>query len=74
MSWLHERFKESDLQLVYELSAKMAADIYTKGFIDPQKWELVCGLINIFDPKMLKDKVVFQVFIDNSTAQRGGIC
>ena len=72
VSWLHERFKEPDLQLVYELSAKMAADIYTKGFLDPQKWELVCGLINIIDPKILKIKVAFQGLIDNSTAQRGG--
>ena len=39
VSWLHERFKGADSVLMYEDSAKMAADIYTKGFIDRLKWE-----------------------------------
>ena len=73
VAWLHERFKEPDLQLVYELSAKMAADIYTKGFTDGQKWECVRGLINVFDPKILKDKGLLQALIDTSTNQSGGI-
>ena len=55
----------------------MAADIYTKGFTDPQKWELVCGRINVFDPKVLasrpEERKKFQLLIDNSTSQSGGI-
>ena len=31
----------------------MAADIYTKGFSDKGKWEAVCWLINVVDPKKL---------------------
>ena len=62
----------SDLQLTYELSSEMAADIYTKGFTDPQKWTLVCGLINVIDPKVLKTKGWMQSLIDNSTSQGGG--
>ena len=56
VSWLHEVCKKDDIVLMYEDSAKMAADIYTKGFTDKAKWEQVCGLINVIDPKFLKDK------------------
>jgi hypothetical protein len=41
IQWLHERFAEKDLVLIYEVSAKMAADIYTKAFSDPLKWQAV---------------------------------
>ena len=33
VSWLHERFKGVDIVLMYEDSANMAADIYTKGLL-----------------------------------------
>ncbi len=56
VSWLHEVCKRDDVVLMYEDSAKMAADIYTKGFTDKAKWEQVCGLINVIDPKFLRDK------------------
>jgi hypothetical protein len=35
----------------------MAADIYTKGFTDKVKWQSVCGLINVVDPKRLNDTI-----------------
>ena len=50
VAWLHERFSGKDFKLVYEESAKMCADIYTKAFTDAQKWQAVCWLINIVDP------------------------
>ena len=37
VAWSDERFKTKDLSLVYEVSAQMAADIYTKAFTDPDK-------------------------------------
>ena len=54
VSWLHEVFKGDNIVLMYEDSAKMAADICTKGFVDKDKWEQMCGLINVIDPKLLK--------------------
>ena len=35
--------------LIYEKSEFMAADIYTKGFTDPDKWEHARHLINVVD-------------------------
>ena len=32
VAWLHETFKGDDLQLAYEISARMCADIFTKAF------------------------------------------
>ena len=72
VSWLYERFKDDDIELVYEMSAKMAADIYTKAFTDGAKWDVVCSLINILDPKLLKDMNYVQTLLDNSPSQSGG--
>ena len=33
VSWLHESFERDDLSLVYELTTRMCADIYTKAFL-----------------------------------------
>ena len=31
IGWMHERFNQGDIFLKYEVSARMAADIYTKA-------------------------------------------
>ena len=40
VAWLHETFKKDELTLAYELSSRMCADIFTKGFTDADKWRL----------------------------------
>ena len=45
VQWLHEVFSEPFLDLLYIESARQAADIMTKGFTDPIKWEAVRTLI-----------------------------
>ena len=58
VSWLHERFTgNEDLDLIYETSETMCADIYTKAFSDRLKWQAVCSLINVVDPKSLSQLV-----------------
>ena len=37
VAWLRERFKGNDLDLVYDVSSRMVADIYTKAFTDLDK-------------------------------------
>jgi hypothetical protein len=49
--WLHERFKEPWLHLFYTESKMMRADIFTKGFDQPEKWGHALDLINHIDPK-----------------------
>ena len=49
--WLHERFKEPWLHLFYTKSSVMRADIFTKGFDQPDKWAHALDLINHVDPK-----------------------
>ena len=53
--WLKERFAESDLKLVYEPSAKQAADIYTKGFDNALKWEHASMNIGIIDKVSIRN-------------------
>eukprot|EP00972_Heterocapsa_arctica_P046072 6796716-Heterocapsa_arctica.AAC.1 len=45
VAWLHTIFKNEWIELGYELSSRMCADIYNKGFIDGAKWIEVCDLI-----------------------------
>ena len=47
ITWLHDMFKRSYVILVYEVTARMAADIHTKGFDDAIAWKHACMLINI---------------------------
>ena len=54
VAWLHEVFGQDFLDLCYEVSAKMCADIFTKAFTEKTSWEAVCMLINHVDIDKLK--------------------
>ena len=41
---------------MYEITAKMAADIHTKGFTNPLAWKKACMLINLLEPEDLGSK------------------
>eukprot|EP00972_Heterocapsa_arctica_P081276 11977962-Heterocapsa_arctica.AAC.1 len=38
VAWLHEIVEHKCIELGYELSSRMCADIYNKGFTDGAKW------------------------------------
>ena len=40
----------------------MAADIYTKSFTDAEKWLSACWLINVVDPKLIKNCIQFVTY------------
>ena len=42
--------------LMYEITAKMGADIHTKGFKNPMAWKKACMLINLLEPQDLQSK------------------
>ena len=54
VAWLHEVFSHQDIDLIYQVSFKTCADIYTKAFTDASKWLAACDLINIVDPSRLR--------------------
>ena len=53
---LHEHFSKDHFVLMYEITAKMAADIHTKGFTNPLAWKKACMLINLLEPEDLGSK------------------
>ena len=63
VEWLHETFKSKKyLDLVYETTDRMCADIYTKAFTDNAKRGAVCQLINVVEPssfsRLVKSKEI----------------
>ena len=75
VAWLHEVFSEDQLRLVYEVSAKMCADIFTKGFTEKTSWEAACLLINHIDADKF-DQVLKRITSDAdqppSSKKKGG--
>ena len=57
VSWLYERFQSTELELTYEVSSEMAADIFTKSFTDKVKWLEVCRLVNVVDKDVFYDLI-----------------
>ena len=71
VAWMHERFKAGDIVLQCEDSDRMAADIYTKAFTDPIKWESACWMINIVDPPTLNACLEFPQGHNNLVIRAG---
>ena len=68
IAWLHEMFQRKEYALVYELSSKMAADIYTKAFI---RWKHACILVNLFDKGDLDDPATLEALAPSHDAESG---
>ena len=54
VAWLHGIFQAAHVALVYEITSKMAADIYTKGYDDARKWKSVTSNINIVTNEFIR--------------------
>ena len=72
VAWLHETFKGKDLDVAYDVSARMCADIYTKAFTDPERWKLASSLICACDPKELDMLAKLPAVWDQSPTQSEG--
>ena len=71
---MHEHFQKDHFVLIFEITAKMAADIHTKGFKNPMAWKKACMLINLLEPQDLQSKEVLDMLqpstdVDMTTRQ-----
>ena len=71
---MHEHFQKDHFVLIYEITAKMAADIHTKGFKNPMAWKKACMLINLLEPQDLQSQEVLDMLqpstdVDMTTRQ-----
>ena len=57
IAWLAEALSHADMHVLYETSDKMAADIFTKPFTDPRKWQHACRLIGLCVVADLQDAI-----------------
>ena len=51
IAWLNEQYLSGLFSLEYEPSATMAADIFTKGFTNPDTWAAVSRLVSVVNPE-----------------------
>ena len=70
---LHERFKEPWYNLMYQRSALMSADIYTKAFALPPAWQLATRLINHIDPDLFWGGRRMSKSLHMPTEHKGGL-
>ena len=54
--WMHQMFQLDHIDLAYEITARMAADIHTKDFSGAHQWRHACQLINIMPPEELSSR------------------
>ena len=54
VDWLHEVFQRDDIVLVYEISDRQCADIFTKAFTNADKWKHACELIAVMSPSFVR--------------------
>ena len=47
VAWLKEACDPGVVNLVYAKSEDMAADVFTKGFSDPERWRHACAMIRV---------------------------
>ena len=69
---MHETFKDEDLNLAYEVSTRMCANIYTKAFVDAEKFKQACFLIGVCDPLELEELARRSREWDTPLPQSGG--
>lgn len=74
VQWLHERLgkhpdKDSTV-LFYDDTHNMSADIYTKAFSTPDKWDHAIHLINVFHKEELTDEFLSVWVLERSHYDR----
>jgi hypothetical protein len=72
VGFLHEFYKQDDMIMYYVSSSLMAADIYTKAFVDGQKWRDLCNKIRIFTEEQIRtgDLTNFYNVLNEGSAMR----
>ena len=50
VTWMHDMFERDYMYLAYEVTDRMAADIYTKAFSDSRKWKHACMQSGLLEP------------------------
>ena len=72
VAWSAEQFARPDVNLVYERSVRMSADIFTKAFSDPLKWKAVCELILVLDESRLSNAEFLTSLLATPPSLSGG--
>ena len=53
IGWIHDRIEQGWYNMIHTRTEHMTADIYTKAFNEPRKWDRLRLLVNVFTPDEL---------------------
>ena len=67
VAWMHEHANGEHSEMLQCDTTKMCADIYTKGFNEPDKWRHACNLINVIDPSQFSLSLLTTLHKDYTT-------
>ena len=67
VAWMHENTTNEHCVLQRCDTTKQCADIYTKGFNEPDKWRHACNLINVIDPHNFSIELLTILHADYTT-------
>ena len=71
VTWMHDMFERDYMYLAYEVTDRMAADIYTKAFSDSRKWKHACVQIGLLEPEMLADPETLKMVTSSFDPKKG---
>ena len=73
VTWMHDMFERDHMYLAYEVTDRMAADIYTKAFSDSRKWKHACVQIGLLEPEMLTDPETLKTVTSSFDPKKGTV-
>ena len=57
VAWLHESLEKGEFDLIYEPSATMCADIFTKSITNAHSWTVSCELVSLSRESNVRDLI-----------------
>ena len=74
VTWMHECSSGTTCTWpTYEVTDRMAADIYTKAFSDSRKWKHACMQIGLLEPEMLTDPETLKIVTSSFDPKTGAV-
>ena len=73
VTWMHDMFERDYMCLAYEVTDRMAADIYTEAFSDSRRWKHAGVQSGLLEPEMLTDPETLKMVTSSCDPKKGTV-